>query len=96
MKEKVESDAKMQAYYTLAYAYYLKSFAECTFLAARRQGITLAEDFNTEADSQVYSADFFRTKATTSIQKAKKALWHARDPSGDLMKALESLMTQTH
>lgn len=36
MKEAVLGEAKQQAYYTLAYAYYLKAFAECTFLAARR------------------------------------------------------------
>ena len=36
MKETVFSEAKQQVYYMLAYAYYLKAFAECTFLAARR------------------------------------------------------------
>ena len=36
MKDQCLSEAKLQSYFTLAYAYYLKAFAECTFLAARR------------------------------------------------------------
>ena len=50
MKENILGDEKMQAYYTLAYSYYLKALAECTFLAARRQSINLAEDFDNEED----------------------------------------------
>ena len=36
MKDQCLGDAKLQTYFALAYAYYLKAFAECTFLAARR------------------------------------------------------------
>ena len=31
-----QGTSKQNAYYALAYCYYLKAFAECTFLAARR------------------------------------------------------------
>ena len=79
MKEIVLVESKKQAYYTLAYAYYLKAFAECTFLAARRQGIVLAEDFNNEEDGAVYDESYFRKKAISSLHKASKACWHARD-----------------
>lgn len=96
MKETVLGEAKLQAYYTLAYAYYLKAFAECTFLAARRQDITLAEDFDTEEDGQSYDQDFFRKKARTSLAKANRACWHARDLTGDLKKAIDFMLTQTN
>lgn len=97
MKETVLGEAKKQAYYTLAYAYYLKAFAECTFLAARRQGLTLAEDFENEEDGAVYNEVFFRKKATASLTKASKACWHARDPSGELKKAIDHMLaTQLH
>ena len=96
MKEMVLGEAKLQAYYTLAYAYYLKAFAECTFLAARRQNITLAEDFDTEEDGQSYDQDFFRKKARTSLAKANRACWHARDFTGDLKKAIDFMLTQTN
>ena len=36
MKETVFGEEKQSAYYSLAYAYYLKAFSECTFLAARK------------------------------------------------------------
>ena len=41
LKDQGISDIKNQAYFNLTYAYYLKAFAECTFLAARRQDIVL-------------------------------------------------------
>ena len=75
MKDLCLGDAKLQGYYALAYAYYLKAFAECTFLAARRQGITLAEDFDTEEDGQAFDADYFRKKARTSLRKVGLACW---------------------
>jgi len=93
MKDSI-GDAKQQAYYSVAYSYYLKAFAECTFLAARKQGITLAEDFDTEDDGQVYDAAYFTRKAQSSLGKANKALWHARDTSGELKQAIDFLSTQ--
>ena len=36
MKDQILGPKKRQAYFTLAYSYYLKMFAECTFLQARR------------------------------------------------------------
>ena len=91
----VSIETKRQAYYSLAYSYYLKAFAECTFLAARKQGITLAEDFDTEEDGQLYDAAFFGRKARSSLAKATKALWHARDTQGELQRAVDFLATQT-
>ena len=96
MKDAMLSSAKQQTYYALAYCYYLKAFAECTFLAARRQGITLAEDFDNEEDGQVYDSVFFQKKAQSSLSKAKIALWHARDTEGDLMRAIDFMITQVN
>lgn len=38
--------------FALAYAYYLKAFAEMTFLAAKRQGLKLKDDFVGEKDGE--------------------------------------------
>jgi len=59
MQDATQITMKQNAYYALAYCYYLKAFAECSFLAARRQGIMLAEDFDTEEDGQIYDAFYF-------------------------------------
>ena len=95
MKDIVLGEAKQQAYYSMAYAYYLKAFAECTFLAARRQNITLQEDFDTEEDGQTYDQEFFKCKARTSLAKASRACWHARDLTGELKSAIDFMLTQT-
>ena len=96
MKDQCLGDAKLQTYFALAYAYYLKAFAECTFLAARRQGITLAEDFDTEDDGQAFDADYFRKKARSSLAKAGLACWQARDSDGQLKQAIDFMQTQTY
>ena len=95
MKETVFGEEKQLAYYALAYAYYLKAFAECTFLAARKQGITLREDFDDEEDGQVYDLAYFQRKSAASLDKALTACLQARDWDGDLRMAIDFLKTQT-
>jgi hypothetical protein len=38
--------ASQASSWQLAYAYYLKAFAEMTFLSARKMGVVLKEDFD--------------------------------------------------
>ena len=78
----------------LGYAYYLKAFAECTFMAARKQGITLQEDFDEEADADSFDFTFFLSKAKTSLSKSRKALIQSGDSEGDLMKAISFMNNQ--
>lgn len=92
MKDEMLNPSKQLAYYSLAYCYYLKAFAECTFLSARMQGFTLAEDFDTEEDGQIYDETYFRSKIQNSLHKAKKALWSAHDPDGDLKYAIDYML----
>ena len=62
----------LQSDWQLAYAYYLKAFAEMTFLNARKLGVTLKEDFDpSEGD---FGEKFFQLKAKTSISKCKRVL----------------------
>ena len=53
--------------WNLAYAYYLKAFAEMTFLMAKRKGIKLVDDFS-QAEG-TYDLQFFTRKASTSLNK---------------------------
>lgn len=64
-------------YFMMAYAYYLKAFAESTFLAARRQGLTLQEDFADEENAEMYDLSYFTRKAKKSIGKGRMALCRA-------------------
>lgn len=59
--------------FALAYAYYLKAFAEMTFLAAKRQGLKLKDDFVGEKDGE-YSLEYFEVKAKTSLHKCEAIL----------------------
>jgi hypothetical protein len=64
--------ASQAANWQLAYAYYLKAFAEMTFLSARKMGVTLKEDFDaTEGD---FNAKHFAEKAMSSLKKCRRAL----------------------
>lgn len=55
-------DTKRQAHFNLAYAYYMKIFAEATFHAARVRNLTLQEDFVGESDANMYDQAFFFKK----------------------------------
>lgn len=55
--------------FLLGYAYYLKARAEHTFLEARKQGITLKEDFSAE-ESNLFTAAHFKEKALKSSGKS--------------------------
>lgn len=64
--------ASQTASWQLAYAYYLKAFAEMTFLSARKMGITLKEDFDaTEGD---FGVQHFTKKASMNLKKCRRAL----------------------
>lgn len=58
----------------LAYAYYLKAFAEMTFLAAKRQGLKLKDDFSPDEQQGDYSQDYFERKSRTSLTKCMSIL----------------------
>lgn len=51
-------DESQQGYWVLAYCYYLKAFAEMTFLAARKQNISLKEDFEQQEELEFDLAFF--------------------------------------
>ena len=57
-------------HFMLGYAYFLKCRAELTFMEARKQGITLKEDFNMQ-ESSLFNVEYFLKKAKTSIQKSQ-------------------------
>jgi len=63
-----------ESYWTLGYAYYLKAFAEMTFLAARKLGIVLQEDFKASEGEADYNLDYFRTKAGATLRKCSNLL----------------------
>lgn len=44
--------------FMLGYAYFLKARAEQTFMEARKQGITLKEDFN-QQEAQLFNVEHF-------------------------------------
>ena len=88
MKDQGVSIVKNQAYYNLAYAYYLKAFAECTFLAARRQNIILQDDFNEEQDADTFNQKYFYTKATSSLTKARRIACQGGDQESEGSKVL--------
>ena len=45
-----------------------------TFLAARKQGVTLQEDFTGEEDGEGFDLEFFKRKSQTSLEKCKHML----------------------
>ncbi len=53
----------------LGYSYFLKAKAELTFREARKQGITLKEDFS-EKESELFTIDYFSNKAQKSLSKS--------------------------
>jgi len=57
----------------LGYSYYLKARAELTFLEARKQGIKLKDDFS-DAEAKMFTAQYFKKKATKSIESSLIAL----------------------
>ena len=64
--------ASQASSWQLAYAYYLKAFAEMTFLSARKMGVALKEDFDpSEGD---FDAKHFQAKASSSLKKCRRAL----------------------
>lgn len=74
----------------LAYAYYLKAFAEMTFLVAKRSGLKLKEDF-TAADGN-YDVEFFTNKASTSLRKCLKNLDTVGERDGLLSLAVQEML----
>ena len=67
--------------WVLAYSYYLKAFAEMTFLAAKRRGIRLKDDFDQNDDR--YTLEFFERKAKTSLQKCLVQLESLNEQESD-------------
>lgn len=76
----------------LAYAYYLKAFAEMTFLVAKRSGLKLKDDF-TAADGN-YDEQFFTTKASTSLRKCLTNLEAVGESQGLLSMAVHQMIKQ--
>lgn len=56
---KANQDGSHNAYWTLAYAYYLKAFNEMTFIAARKQNIVLQEDFKASDGEGEFNLVYF-------------------------------------
>lgn len=82
--------ASQGASWQLAYAYYLKAFAEMTFLSARKLGVTLKEDFDKfEGD---FNAEFFKRKASTSLAKCRRALIYSGGAESSLIKEAVDIM----
>lgn len=55
--------------FLLGYSYFMKTRAELTFLEARKQGITLVDDFNAK-EAKMFTADYFKGKALKSANKS--------------------------
>lgn len=89
--DKLAGHSKRQAHFNLGYAYYLKAFAEATFLAARRQGLTLQEDFKGEVDAEDYKEAYFFRKVNSSLRKCASQLTQAGDTDGLLMRAVTAM-----
>jgi hypothetical protein len=53
----------------MGYAYFMKARAEVTFREARKQGITLREDFNAK-EAELYNAEHFERKAKRSSEES--------------------------
>ena len=60
------------AKYVLGYSYYLKAKAEFTFFEARKQGITLKDDYSNQ-ETKMFNAGYFKTKVLKSCQKSIEA-----------------------
>jgi hypothetical protein len=71
---KSQLDETPEGYWNLGYSYYLKAFAEMTFLAARKQGVVLQEDFSKNVDGDGFNLEFFKRKAQTSLEKCQLML----------------------
>ncbi len=84
--------ASQGASWQLAYAYYLKAFAEMTFLSAKRMGVTLKEDF--DASEGEFDAKYFQTKASSSLMKCKRALITMGAVHGLIEQAIETMEAQ--
>lgn len=69
----VDQSERDRVEFLLGYAYYLKARAEITFMEARKQGITLKEDFSAE-ESKLFTAQHFKTKALRSLTKGSTLL----------------------
>lgn len=76
----------------LAYAYYLKAFAEMTFMSAKKQNIALKEDFD-PSDGD-FDAIYFERKAIRSINKCKQVLVIHNWTDSLLMDAISAMENQ--
>lgn len=71
---KATKNGTAESYWTLGYAYYLKAFAEMTFLAARKLGVVLQEDFKVSEGEGEFNLEYFRTKAGATLKKCTNML----------------------
>ena len=74
----------------LGYAYYLKTCAEYTFLQARKQAVTLEEDFN-EEEGKTYNMEYFETKTKKHFEKSNEIFKNYPEAAKFLLQAFPDL-----
>jgi hypothetical protein len=91
---KATKNGTAESYWTLGYAYYLKAFAEMTFLAARKLGVVLQEDFKASEGEGEFNLEYFRIKAGATLKKCTNMLKLAGEGEGSVvLQAVKAMMS---